>query len=154
MSITNPFGCWTFHIKNSSKHTNYSDIVDVSVSIRDRNVDNVRIIGCFDEFLIDWSMSAQVWMRWIQCREVICWLQENVDLQLEAVYRQRLAEVGQAVKKRLVFSLYSVNNIKCVVHAVYPMSRKCRLTWTNLRNFPWEPGTVSSELFVIWRLRM
>ena len=51
-------------------------------------------------------------------------MQENVDLQLEAVYRQRMAEVGQAVKKRLVLSLCSVNNIKCVVHAVYTVSRK------------------------------
>ena len=32
---------------------NYSNIVDVSVSVRDRNVDNVRIIGCvLGDFLI------------------------------------------------------------------------------------------------------
>jgi len=31
--------------------------------------------------------------------------QENVDLQLEAIYRQRLAEVSQAIKSRLV-SIY------------------------------------------------
>jgi len=35
-----------FILKIHRNTTNYSYIVDVSVSDRDRNVDNVRIIGC------------------------------------------------------------------------------------------------------------